>query len=164
MWNLSLYDNTVDNLIIWYVNSGVWSSENVDARIRGAEFDVNFATGPVQHTITAELKDHEDDLGVQLARRAKENYKWMSSLSVGDLDLDLTYNFIGKRLDLPTEAPTADDYIAATQVWDLAGTYWIDDSLSVSGKVANLFDEDYETAIGYLADGRNYSLSLAYQF
>ncbi|MBF4400666.1 TonB-dependent receptor domain-containing protein, partial [Vibrio anguillarum] len=81
-WNLSAYDNKVDNLIIWYKpasSSDDWYSDNTDARIKGLEFDVNFDTGPVNHTVVAEFKDHKDDNDVQLARRAKQNYKWISS-------------------------------------------------------------------------------------
>ncbi|MGR5542281.1 TonB-dependent receptor domain-containing protein, partial [Vibrio campbellii] len=35
-WNVSIYDNQVDNLIIWYRDSANnWYSDNVDARIKG---------------------------------------------------------------------------------------------------------------------------------
>ncbi len=118
-WNASVYDNKVDNLIIWYkpaLSSGRWYSENTDARIKGFEFDVNFNTGPVNHMLVAEFKDHKDDNGVQLSRRAKQNYKWISSLSFGQFDLNATYTYTGKRFDRPTATPKDEDYIPVTNL------------------------------------------------
>lgn len=166
-WNLSAYDNKVDNLIIWYKpasSSGDWYSDNTDARIKGLEFDVNFDTGPVNHTVVAEFKDHKDDNDVQLARRAKQNYKWISSMNLGKFELNATYTYTGKRLDLPTALPTSDDYISATNLWDMSVGYWMNDDLIVRSRIDNVFNEQYETAIGYKAPERAYYLNVAYQF
>ncbi|MBF4284218.1 TonB-dependent receptor [Vibrio anguillarum] len=166
-WNLSAYDNKVDNLIIWYKpasSSGDWYSDNTDARIKGLEFDVNFDTGPVNHTVVAEFKDHKDDNDVQLARRAKQNYKWISSMNLGKFEFNATYTYTGKRLDLPTASPMSDDYISATNLWDMSVGYWMNDDLIVRSRIDNVFNEQYETAIGYKAPERAYYLNVAYQF
>ncbi|MBY8164226.1 TonB-dependent receptor [Vibrio fluvialis] len=164
-WNISAYDNKVDNLIIWYEStSGSWYSDNVDARIKGLEMDVNFDTGPINHTLVAEFKDHEDDNGVQLARRAKQNYKWITSAQFGDVEVNTTYTFTGKRLDLPKTEATDEDYIPATNLWDVSVGYWVSDAFVVRTRVENLFNEQYETAVGYRSPERAYYLNASYQF
>lgn len=164
-WNISAYDNKVDNLIIWYEStSGSWYSDNVDARIKGLEMDVNFDTGPINHTLVAEFKDHEDDNGVQLARRAKQNYKWITSAQFGDVEVSTTYTFTGKRLDLPKTEATDEDYIPATNLWDVSVGYWVSDAFVVRTRVENLFNEQYETAVGYRSPERAYYLNASYQF
>ncbi|ENQ5773026.1 TonB-dependent receptor [Vibrio fluvialis] len=163
-WNISAYDNKVDNLIIWYEGSSGWYSDNVDARIKGLEMDVNFDTGPINHTLVAEFKDHEDDNGVQLARRAKQNYKWITSAQFGDVEVNTTYTFTGKRLDLPKTEATDEDYIPATNLWDVSVGYWVSDAFVVRTRVENLFNEQYETAVGYRSPERAYYLNAIYQF
>ncbi|MBY8142989.1 TonB-dependent receptor [Vibrio fluvialis] len=163
-WNISAYDNKVDNLIIWYEGSSGWYSDNVDARIKGLEMDVNFDTGPINHMLVAEFKDHEDDNGVQLARRAKQNYKWITSAQFGDVEVNTTYTFTGKRLDLPKTEATDEDYIPATNLWDVSVGYWVSDAFVVRTRVENLFNEQYETAVGYRSPERAYYLNASYQF
>ncbi|ELE2167621.1 TonB-dependent receptor [Vibrio fluvialis] len=163
-WNISAYDNKVDNLIIWYEGSSGWYSDNVDARIKGLEMDVNFDTGPINHTLVAEFKDHEDDNGVQLARRAKQNFKWITSAQFGDVEVNTTYTFTGKRLDLPKTEATDEDYIPATNLWDVSLGYWVSDAFVVRTRVENLFNEQYETAVGYRSPERAYYLNASYQF
>ncbi|WJG21491.1 TonB-dependent receptor domain-containing protein [Vibrio furnissii] len=164
-WNISAYDNKVDNLIIWYEStSGSWYSDNVDARIKGLEMDVNFDTGPINHTLVAEFKDHKDDNGVQLARRAKENYKWIASAQFGDVEVNTTYTYTGKRLNLPKTETTGDDYIGGTNLWDASVGYWVSDTFVVRTRVENLFNEQYETAVGYRSPERAYYLNATYQF
>jgi vitamin B12 transporter len=164
-WNVSIYDNQVDNLIIWYRDSANnWYSDNVDARIKGIEFDVSFDTGPVNHTVVAEYKDHKDDNDVQLARRAKENYKWIAFASLGDFEVSSTYTYTGKRLDLPSETPSSDDYIPSTSLWDVSVGYWIAQNMVVRARVDNLFNEEYELAKGYKAPERAYFVSAKIDF
>lgn len=170
---LSAYDNKVDNLIIWYsdpngnicdVVSYGGCSLNTDARIKGVELDVNFDTGPINHTLVAEYKDHKDDNDIQLARRAKQNYKWITSAQFGDFDMSTTYTFTGKRLDLPTAEPTDEDYMPSTNLWDVSVGYWVSDEFVVRSRVENLFNEQYETAVGYRSPERAYYLNASYQF
>ncbi|MDE1515576.1 MAG: TonB-dependent receptor domain-containing protein [Vibrio sp.] len=171
--SLSAYDNKVDNLIIWYsdpngsicnVVSYGGCSLNTDARIKGLELEVNFDTGLINHTLVAEYKDHQDDNGIQLARRAKQNYKWITSAQLGDFDFSTTYTYTGKRLDLPTAAPTGDDYIPATNLWDMSVGYWVNEDMVLRGRIENVFNEQYESAIGYKAPERAYYFNVAYQF
>ncbi|OCH18448.1 TonB-dependent receptor domain-containing protein [Aliivibrio logei] len=163
--NLSLYKNKVDNLIIYYdAPNYMGYSANVDADIKGAELELLFDTGIVSHTVIAEYKDHEDTQGQQLARRAKQNYKWISNVSFGDLDMNLSYIYTGKRSDLPSAPGVATNYLDPYSLWTLAGAYWVTTELAVRGRVENLLDEEYETAGGYKPAERSYYVSLDYQF
>ncbi len=167
-WNLSAYDNKVDNLNFWYSIPNLppynGKTYNVDARIKGIEVDIQFATGMVQHTLVAEYKDHKDDKGTQLSRRAKENYKWLADMYFDDVSINLSYIFTGKRLDLPTENPTSEDYLDAIGVWDMSASYHLSTDLVLSGKVSNVLNEQYETAKSYPAPERAYYVSATYQF
>lgn len=164
-WNVSAYKNELDNLIIWYSVPGSFSeSYNVDADIKGIELEGAFDTAFIRHTLIAEFKDHKDARGTQLARRAKQNFKWLSEASLGDFDLSLTYIYTGKRLDLPTDNPTEDDYLPATSLWDGAISYWVDDNIALRARVDNLLDEEYETAKGYRSPGRTFFASATVDF
>ncbi|PMN90065.1 TonB-dependent receptor domain-containing protein [Enterovibrio norvegicus] len=164
-WQLAFYDNDVDNLI-YYIKENQFSgnSYNVDARIRGVELETGFSTGPVSHTVVLEYKDHEDSKGIQLARRAKENAKWLMEYGINDFDFSLSYLYTGKRMDLPSLAPTEDDYLAAYSLWDFGVTYWATPEVALRGRVDNLFDETYETTGGYPAPERAYYVSMDYRF
>ncbi|WP_122990844.1 TonB-dependent receptor, partial [Escherichia coli] len=55
--------------------------------------------------------------------------------------------------------------IASTpHLWDVAVAYPVTPHLIVRGKIANLFNKDYETGYGYQAAGREYILSGSYTF
>ncbi|MGR6860122.1 TonB-dependent receptor domain-containing protein [Aliivibrio salmonicida] len=163
--NVSLYKNKVDNLIIYYdAPNRQGYSANVDAEIKGAELELLFDTGIVSHTVIAEYKDHEDTQGQQLARRAKQNYKWVSNVSFGDLDMNISYIYTGKRSDLPSAPGTTTNYLDPYSLWTVAGAYWVTEELAVRGRVENLLDEEYETAGGYKPAERSYYVSLDYQF
>lgn len=164
-WELTAYRSKIDNLIIWYddPNQALCSDEvyswggcslNENATINGLELEINFDTGPFNHTLIAEYKDHKDDNDVQLARRAKENYKWITIANIGDFDMSATYTYTGKRLDLPTPTPTSENYIPGTSLWDISLGYWLADNFVLRGRVDNLFNEQYETAQGYRAGER----------
>ncbi|RYU66745.1 TonB-dependent receptor [Aliivibrio finisterrensis] len=163
--NLSLYKNRVDNLIVYYdAPNFAGYSANVDADIKGAELELLFDTGVVSHTLIAEYKDHKDTEGQQLARRAKQNYKWMGNISLGDLDLNLSYIYTGKRSDLPSAPGVETAYLDPYSLWSVAAAYWVTSDLAVRGRVENLLDEEYETAGGYKPAERSYYVSLDYQF
>ncbi|MBD1571494.1 MULTISPECIES: TonB-dependent receptor domain-containing protein [Aliivibrio] len=163
--NLSMYKNRVDNLIVYYdAPNFAGYSANVDADIKGAELELLFDTGIISHTLIAEYKDHEDTEGQQLARRAKQNYKWMGNISLGDLDLNLSYIYTGKRSDLPSAPGVETAYLDPYSLWSVAAAYWVTSDLAVRGRVENLFDEEYETAGGYKPAERSYYVSLDYQF
>lgn len=74
--------------------------------------------------------------------------------------MGVTYQYIGKRYD--------DRYntrkLGGVSIFDITAAYPITDHLTIRGKVANLFDKDYETAYGYRTAGREYFLTGSYNF
>ena len=165
---VSAYQSDIDNLQVWYVDSTHPSGGflgNVDAEIKGIELELGFETGLVNHSVIAEFKDHKDTQGEELARRAKENYKWIADLEIGKWLLSSSYVYTGERPDLPVNsATTAKSTLPSYSLWDIALTYSVTDELSVSGRVDNAFDKKYETAGGYPAPERAYYVNASYKF
>ncbi|HCB1820826.1 TPA: TonB-dependent receptor, partial [Citrobacter freundii] len=54
--------------------------------------------------------------------------------------------------------------LGGVSLWDIGLSYPITSQLTVRGKIANLFDKDYETVYGYATAGREYTLSGSYTF
>ncbi|WP_087020477.1 TonB-dependent receptor domain-containing protein [Thaumasiovibrio subtropicus] len=161
-WSLSVYRNEVDNLQIYYTD--IYMAKNIDADIRGLELEVNFDTGMVSHAVVAEYKDHEDTKGAQLARRAKQNYKWVGELTLDEVVVSLSYIYTGKRSDLPAVDASQIKNLEAYSLLDLGVSYFATPNLVFRGRIDNLLDEEYETTGGYPAPERAYYLSLDYKF
>ncbi len=165
---LSAYQSDIENLQIWYVDNSHPSQgylDNVDADIKGLELELDFDTGPVYHSVIAEFKDHKDSQGEELARRAKENYKWIAEVDLGDWLISSTYIYTGERPDLPVNsATTPKSTLSSYSLWDIAVSYALTDELKISGRIDNAFDKEYETSGGYPAAERAYYANVAYQF
>ena len=77
----------------------------------------------------------------------------------------MTYQYIGERYDTDFDAsPSRDIKLGGVSLWDVTLSYPVTSSLTVRGKIANLFDKDYETVYGYQSAGREYTLSGSYTF
>ncbi len=161
-WSLSLYQNKVDNLQIYYTDIG--TATNIDADIRGAELTAYFNTGVLSHTVSAEYRDHKDSEGAQLARRAKDNYKWLGEMSFKAFDLSLSYVYVGERSDLPAVDDSQINMLSGYGLWDLGVSYWATPDLAFRSRVDNLTNEDYETSGGYPSPERAFYLSMDYRF
>lgn len=158
-WSLNVFQTDIDQLVGFDSNFAIFNIAK--SRIRGAELRGEWrneqwrANGQFTHL---NPRNRTDDLLLQ--RRSKENasielHRLWPSLSVGTL---LRYQ--GKRFDDPANLRPLDSYVTA----DLMASASIGKSFELQGKVANLFDKDYETAAYYLQDGRNYSVTLRYRF
>ncbi|WP_318456530.1 TonB-dependent vitamin B12 receptor [Photobacterium leiognathi] len=154
---VTVYQMRIDDLITY--TGGMPSYENVsgESKIKGIEVEADFDTGIISHQLNFDFKEPRDSKGNQLIRRDKFSFKWVGSASYGDLDTAVTYQYHGKRPDFGSELPAYD-------TWDLALTYWLQPKLALKGRVANLLDEQYETAGGYEMPGRTYYTSINYQF
>ncbi|MEE9682847.1 TonB-dependent vitamin B12 receptor BtuB [Lelliottia amnigena] len=165
-WRVSAYRNDVDNLI-GYGNRN--RPYNVDkARIEGVEATAQFDTGPVGHQISYDYVDPRNATTNQvLARRSKQQVKYQLDTQVWDFDWNLAYRYLGTRYDVavdPNTFTTERVQMGGVSLWDLAVSYPVTSHLTVRGKIANLFDKDYETVYGYETAGREYTLSGSYTF
>lgn len=160
-WSINGYINQIDNLIVYTGNWPNGTNENVEeAKIRGVEIVADFDLGPVYNQIALDLKDPKDvSKDEQLARRAKQTLKWRTSVWLGDVLLGTQYLYQGERPDY-----SGGDILKSYSVWDVTAQYDINQNVTLSGKVSNLFDKEYETAGDFPAPERAFYLNLDFLF
>ncbi|EMJ9776131.1 TonB-dependent vitamin B12 receptor BtuB [Morganella morganii] len=161
-WRLSAYRNDIDNLIIYENNK--YLNENT-AKIKGVEWVGEMDTGIFHHQLTLQYVDPRNGKDEILQRRAKQQVKYQLDWVVADIDMGVTYQYIGKRYDTDwNKYPAERVELSGVSIFDITAAYPITDHLTIRGKVANLFDKDYETAYGYRTAGREYFLTGSYNF
>ena len=160
-WRLSAYRNDIDQMID-YENNRYYNVGKV--RIEGVEWTGSLETGPLQHQLTLEYLDPRDaDTNEVLARRAKQQVKYQLDWQMEALDWSLTYHYLGQRYDTDFSSYER-KRLGGVSLWDLAASYPVTSHLTVRGRIANLFDKDYETVYGYDTPGREYYLTGSYTF
>ncbi|TKG28587.1 TonB-dependent receptor [Vibrio breoganii] len=172
-WSISAYQTEIEDLIEWAPIDpndlmSKWTPSNVsEAEIKGIELAVEFDTGIVHHTVSADWKDPKNKTnGAQLMNRAKQNYSWIGSLQWEDFQSSLVANYVGER---PDSSTTSQNMMDAYFTVDLALKYDMTENLTTRFKVSNLFDEDYETSAdqsgGYfIGPERSYYAGIDYRF
>ncbi|MEM6162494.1 TonB-dependent vitamin B12 receptor BtuB [Erwinia sp. P6884] len=165
-WRLSGYRNDIDHLIDYdtaasgYYNIG-------KATIKGVEATASFETGLVSHRISYDYVDPRNaETNDILLRRAKQQVKYQLDTVIYDFDWSLSYQYLGQRYDKEYSQNPAGRTVklGGVSLWDLAVSYPLTSHLTVRGRIANLFDKDYETVYGYQTPGREYYLSGSYTF
>ncbi|CVA00314.1 Outer membrane cobalamin translocator [Serratia marcescens] len=165
-WRISGYRNDIDNLIdstgetnYVYYNVG-------KATIKGIEATASFDTGPLTHQIGYDYVDPRNAKTHEvLLRRAKQQVKYELDWQLYDFDWAVTYQYLGQRYDKDYSTyPEQSVKLGGVSLWDLAVSYPVTSHLTVRGRIANLFDKDYETAYGYATPGREYYLTGSYTF
>ncbi|MDL9989183.1 TonB-dependent vitamin B12 receptor BtuB [Providencia rettgeri] len=170
-WQFVAYKNEITNLID-ATNATNWGWRNVgEATIKGIEWTGDMDTGVFHHQLTYQYTDPRDDkTNKVLLRRAKQQIKYQLDWNVANVDWGLTYQYIGSRYDkdFGQYDVSTGDYKRLKQggvsLWDLTAAYPITSHLTIRGKIANMFDKDYETAYGYRTAGREYFLTGSYNF
>ncbi|MBU2897522.1 TonB-dependent receptor domain-containing protein [Vibrio hepatarius] len=159
-FRIAFYQNEVSDLIS--PSSSTDKNENIaKAEIKGLELVGKFATGALFHSASIDVMDTEDkDTGKELARRSKYSAKWNVSYTYYDWNFDLSYLYRGGSYDDAANNTRLDAY----SLVDISTHYYITDNLIARGKIANLFDEDYETSYGYNTQERSYFAGLNYKF
>ncbi|KFX00666.1 vitamin B12/cobalamin outer membrane transporter [Pectobacterium betavasculorum] len=169
-WRISGYRNEVTDLINYRaINFSTGTYDNIGKAIMtGAEFTANYDTGWLSHQVTLEYLDAKDKTADKaLARRAHKKAKYELSTTVDDVNISLTWLYQGARPDTNFDPVTFQPQpvkLGGYSLWDLAASYPVTSHLTVRGRIANLFDKDYETAYGYRTAGREYYLTGSYTF
>ncbi|WP_252383661.1 TonB-dependent receptor domain-containing protein, partial [Escherichia coli] len=168
-WRLSGYRYEIQNLIDYKSINNVNQYINVkSATIKGLEWTGNITTGPVEHRLTLQYVDPRDDeTDKVLYRRAKQQVKYELTGQAYGFEWDVSYQYIGQRYDNAYDETSGSSHtvkLGGVSLWDLAVAYPVTSHLTVRGKIANLFDKDYETVYGYQTAGREYTLSGSYTF
>ncbi|CAK9887016.1 MAG: Vitamin B12 transporter BtuB [Candidatus Erwinia impunctatus] len=162
-WRISGYRNMIDDLIDF--NNHTLSYYNVGkANIKGIESTFSFDTGELQHSISYDYLDARNGItNAPLARRAKQQVKYQLDWQWQALDWSVTWHYLGTRYD--TDYNTYQKVkMGGVNLWDVALSYPVTPQLTVRGRIANLFDKDYETVYGYQTTGREYIVSGSYRF
>ena len=162
-WTFNVYQNKVDQLISY--DSQIFLPNNIDeARIRGAEFTVDFTLAgfdiatQLSHTDPRNRSagPNHDNL---LARRPRNTARIDVDRAFGDIRTGLTFNAAGERYDNLANT----DRLGGYSTLDLRLEYAIAPAWTLQAKMGNVFDRDYETVAWYNQAGRTYGLSLRYQ-
>lgn len=165
-WRVSGYRNDIDDLIdsdpvtYRYYNIG-------KARIKGIEATASFDTADIHHQLSYDYVDPENANTHQtLLRRAKQQVKYDINGEIGSVGWDIIYRYIGRRFDNDFNRPVAQQRVqlGGVSLWDIALSHPLTANLTVRGRIANLFDKEYETVYGYRTAGREYYLSGSYNF
>ncbi|WP_100157702.1 TonB-dependent vitamin B12 receptor BtuB [Proteus columbae] len=163
-WRLTAYRNDVNSLIQGE-SSYPYRNYNVGkALIKGVEFTGEMDTWIFHHTFNLQYIDARNkETHQRLDRRARQQLKYQLDWQVEKLDMGVTYQYIGQRTD--KDYGTYENVsLGGVSIWDLTASYPITSHLSIRGRIANLFDKDYETAYGYRTPGREYFLTGSYNF
>ncbi|MBJ3815242.1 TonB-dependent vitamin B12 receptor BtuB [Shimwellia pseudoproteus] len=168
-WRLSAYRYKISNLITYYSDPVTYDGayDNINAAtIKGVEWIGSFDTGIFSHRITLQYVDPRNDENDEvLARRAKRQAKYQLDWTMFDVDMDVAWQYYGKRYDNNTSQYNPQQQVLPSySTVDISASYPVTSHLTVRGKIANLFDKDYETVYGYQTAGREYFLSGSYTF
>ena len=152
-WHLTMYDN----LIAWYDEDGDpstwldgWYDNISRARTEGVDLSFDARAGVWSLGLTGSVLRTEDDQGEQLLRRPETRWGGRLGLEPSEsLSVSMEAGYVGDRRDWGDV--TLDSYTLVT----LAGSFRVNKSLQVLGRIENLTDEEYEEADGYGTPGRS---------
>ena len=160
---LNAFETRVDDLIAY--DGSIFLPNNIEkTRLRGAELQVEAALFGWNVAGAASWLDPENRApgpndGKDLPRRARETARIDVDRAFGDFSVGLTGVAIGKRYDDLGNIREVDGFATL----DLRAEYRFARHWTLQAKVANLFDEQYETTSFYNQPGRTWSLMLRFQ-
>lgn len=156
---IRLFQNDIDDLIVSEQNFP-WTQYNLEqARIRGAEISSSYFINnwKINGALTVQdpINRQDDSL---LLRRAREH---------GRIDVDYAVSRWGAGATIEGQSKRYDFGGARMGGYALLNTraHWhLSPDWTLRAKIDNLFDKDYEQAIGYNTPGRYFETSLTYRF
>lgn len=165
-WRLTAYRNDINSLIQAEFSSPYRNYNVGKALIKGIEFTGEVDTWIFHHTLNVQYIDARNkETNQRLDRRARQQLKYQLDWQVEQIDMGITYQYIGQRTDKDyAESPVKSVSLGGVSLWDITASYPITSQFSIRGRIANLFDKDYETAYGYRTPGREYFLTGSYNF
>jgi vitamin B12 transporter len=158
--SVSLFRSNIDDLI-GRRNGQADNFEKVE--INGVELGANYEGFGGTHDINISYTDAEDkSTNEQLIRRAKEKFNYKFTTSLNDVDIYAEYQFVGSRTD-SVFGVTGPVDLAAFQLVNLGLNYDVSDNISVSSRVTNLLDKDYQTVSTYNPQERAFYIGITYR-
>jgi vitamin B12 transporter len=162
--SVAYFRNQIHDLIEFVVTS--WDpfgglNQNVDrARIQGVEAAYEYAAGPWRARVEAIHQDPRNlTTGERLYRRAEDSVTLNLARSLGRLQLGLDVLATGARKDYGYPGPvTLSGYVLA----NLTARWRPTPALTVSARVENLLNQQYELADGYNTPDRGLYVTVGY--
>lgn len=154
----SIYQTRVKNLI--QSDPVTWQAVNVGrALLKGMELEYTHQVGLWQLGSGLTLQKTEDeDSGKQLLRRAEKKLLFNARGPItNDATLGIEATYTGPRMDF------GDVELASYTLLNLTGDYHLKKRWTLSGRIENLLDEQYQLAAGYNTPGLSAYLTLSYQ-
>jgi vitamin B12 transporter len=162
-WSVNAFQTDIDDLIA-YDGFPLTPGNIEQARIRGLEIsaDARFEAWRLAADLT--LLDPRNESagpnnGKLLQRRAEQTLRLDVDRGIGQLEVGATLFMSGRRFDDAANTERLGGY----SLVDLRAAYPLSASLELQGRIANLFDKDYQTATGYAQPGRTFLLTLRYR-
>lgn len=159
---LDTFATRAEDLIAF--NAATFSPDNIErARLHGAElrFDgeaLGWTLGASASWLRTENRAPGPNRGKDLPRRAGETLRIELDRAFGDFSLGFTGLAEGERWDDLANIRRLDGFATL----DVRAEYRFGRDWTLQGRVANLFDERYETASFYRQPGREYFVSLRF--
>ncbi|SEI70876.1 vitamin B12 transporter [Azotobacter beijerinckii] len=162
-WSLNAYRTKVKDLIVY--DSSIQGPANLDeARIRGLELEIGSRSFGWDWSANYSLLEPENsgsgaNHGNELPRRASQMFNLDLDRNIGDFAVGATLHAEGQRYDDVAN----DNELSGYATLDLRGEYRITPEWRLQGRVANLLNADYETALGYNQPGQAVYFTVRYQ-
>ena len=167
--SIAAFSNTIDNLIVgvpdpYNVVYG-YQNENIDrARIRGVQADWELHSDLWALNAAASLSDPRDLVAdTELLRRTKRSFSLSATRHLARLDLGADLLESGPRADLSAAAGlpvTNGGYLLLA----LRGKIALSSAWSVTARLDNPLNRDYQLANGYNTAARSASIATRYSF
>jgi vitamin B12 transporter len=158
---LNAYRNKISNLIV-YDNTTSMVGNIGQATITGSELAYTISGEHWLAQARASVQDPHDDINdSQLVRRTKHAYSLLLKYQGNHYDVALDTYYSGERPDfnINTFAP---EMLPAYTLVNLSGNYRFSEALSLSLRIENLTDKDYQVVDGYNTAGRSAYAELRY--
>ncbi len=154
---LSYFHLDFDNLLDYDYTTYKYANI-ADAKIEGVELNLSRSLADINLSANYAYTDTEDKTtGTQLSRRARHKANIQASYDWEEISLSGAYKYQGTRFDAYSNSS-----LSPYNTLDISANYQLSDAWKLQVKANNIFDEDYETAPGYITPGTEYYLQVSY--
>jgi len=162
-WRVSAYKTEVTNLIGFDINT--FLAGNIDeADFEGLEFEVSAQLANWDISAGLDLLSADNAItGEQLDNRAEQTIRLSASRDFGNFDLRIDVKGENDRVD----AGGID--VSSYALFDISGSYTINDQWKVFANIDNIFDRDYTVNLvnateRFNTEGTQAKLTIKYNF
>ncbi|MCQ8878904.1 TonB-dependent receptor [Pseudoalteromonas shioyasakiensis] len=137
--SVSIFRNDIENLIAWAPNAaGNWQPTNInEARNEGVEFSFSNQLFGFDNQLNFTYLDAENtETGVAQTYVSPRTINWSVAKQWDNFDAGFNMQYRSDRQGKVTK-------LSSYTLWNLTANYQLNDSLSFSARVENLFDKQY---------------------